>query len=192
MVDSSFVRSVARNGDQLRTAQSVRCCYYGMVDTRIDTDLLADVSKKCRLRLIGRVRVPLPHMKDGTELLGVVSHLQLPAHLGDVDVFLLPYRVNEFTEGILPAKTFEYFATGKPVVSTFLPSLLPFEKLVYISRTHDEFLANIERAAGEASGLREQRIKLAKEHATERWMDMLSDWILDCLSRQRAPTGGPR
>jgi glycosyltransferase involved in cell wall biosynthesis len=145
---------------------------------KTDIELLAKVSYSYRLRIIGRVRVPLPPMGEPTEVVGVVPHPELPRYLEDADVLLLPYRVDEFTRGILPAKTFEYFATGKPVVSTNLPSLIPYQELVYLSHTHEEFLANIERAVREPAELRDRRIEIARENTTDRWMDALSSWIL--------------
>jgi glycosyltransferase involved in cell wall biosynthesis len=183
MVDFDLFHRIADESCSRRPESPVRCCYFGGVGPRIDIELLAKVSQKHVLRLIGALRVPMSSLAESAELIHLVPHPQLPQFLGDVDVFLLPYRVNEFTKGILPAKIFECFATGKPVVSTYLPSLLSYEGLVYISQTHEEFLANIERAVDEPEEKREQRIAVARENTTDRWMNELSSWILGHLSQ---------
>jgi glycosyltransferase involved in cell wall biosynthesis len=184
MVDFDLFHRAAHAGGQRRAGSPVRCCYFGGIGPRIDVELLAKVSQQHLLRIIGAVRVPLPPMAEGTELLGVLPHPQLPRYLEDVDVLLFTYRVDEYTKGILPAKTFECFATGKPVVSTYLPSLLPYQGLVYVSQTHEEFLANIERAVDEPAELREKRIQVARENSADRWIDALSGWILNYMNGQ--------
>lgn len=184
MVDFDLFHRIARERFSHKPEGPVRCCYFGGVGSRIDVELLGKVSWEYTLRIIGALRVPMPPLAESAELIDTVPHSQLPEFLRDVDVFLLPYRVNEFTKGILPAKIFECFATGKPVVSTYLPSLLPYEGLLYISQTHEEFLANIERAVDEPEEKREQRIAVARENTTDRWMNELSNWILSHLSRQ--------
>ena len=65
-------------------------------------------------------------------------------------------------------------------------------QLVYISKTHEEFLANIERAVSEPEALRERRIQIARENTKDRWMDALSGWILGCMNKQRDSLGGER
>jgi len=114
----------------------------------------------------------------------MVPYPQVAENLKDVDVLLLPYRVSELTEGLFPAKLFECLATGRPIVSTYLPSLLPYERLVYISRTHEEFVENVARAIDEPQELGEQRIQVARENTTDRWMDALSNWLLTGLSEK--------
>ena len=177
MVDFDLFHRVALESPGAGLKDRIRCCYFGGVGQRIDVELLAKVSHKHLLRIIGPIRVRLPPLAPATELIKPVPHPELPRFLRDVDVFLLPYRVNEFTKAILPAKIFECFATGKPVVSTYLPSLLPYEGLVYLSHTHDDFLLNIERAVAEPPELREKRIAVARENTTDYWMDRLSRWI---------------
>jgi len=49
---------------------------------------------------------------------GGKSYDQLPAVLGEWDVALMPFAINESTKFISPTKTPEYLAGGKPVVST--------------------------------------------------------------------------
>ncbi|MBM4430038.1 MAG: glycosyltransferase family 1 protein [Chloroflexi bacterium] len=187
MVDLNLFHPVAGHNRRVLAAP-IRCCYFGGVGSRIDTQLLAKVSQQYALKIVGPVRIPLPALAQGTELVGAVSHAELPRHLADVDVFLFPYRVNAFTEGILPAKVFECLAMGKPVVSTYLPSLLQYQNLVYISRTHDEFLANISRATAEDKSLADRRVAIARQNSTDYWLEVLHRTILNWLDGQHAVT----
>lgn len=169
-----------------------RCVFFGHVNDRIDVELLRQVSLRYALRIVGPVSVTLPELAPGSELVGMVPHQDLPHHLQDVDVFLFPYRHNAFTAGIFPFKLFECFATGRPVVATGLPNLAPHEDLVYLSQTHAEFLAQIERAMHESPDLRARRIEVARQNSSEVWMDTLSTWITSRLgapSAKRGPDG---
>ncbi|MBM4429821.1 MAG: glycosyltransferase family 1 protein [Chloroflexi bacterium] len=184
MVDFDLFYRAGRGLAEPAPGSAARCCYYGSVGPLIDTELLAKVSRRYQLRVIGPRRVPLPDLAPGSEVLAQVSYPELPKHLQDVDVFVLPYRLGESTAGGTPAKIFECFAMGNPVVSTYLPSLSPYQNLVYLSRTHDEFLMNIDQALHEPPERREQRIQIARANSTERWVNVLSDWILTGLNQK--------
>jgi glycosyltransferase involved in cell wall biosynthesis len=181
MVNFDLFHSAFQEDDGHREGTTARCCYFGGVGSRIDAELLSRVSQEHILRIVGAVRIPLAPLAPNAEILEPVPYTQLPELLKGSDVFLFPYRVNEFTKGILPAKIFECFATGRPVVSTYMPSLLPYDQLVYISQNHEEFLANIEKALDEPPELRSQRIAVAKENTADHWMDQLSKWISSSL-----------
>ena len=183
-VDFERFHAVAHTAKRLVAERPVRTCYFGAVGSHIDVELLAKVSRHTALRIIGPALVPMTALAPGSELPGMVPYPQVAENLKDVDVLLLPYRVSELTEGVFPAKIFECMATGKPIVATYLPGLLPFEQLVYISRTHEEFLENIERAIDEPVERGRQRIQVARENTTDRWMDALSSWLLTDLSEK--------
>jgi teichuronic acid biosynthesis glycosyltransferase TuaH len=68
------------------------------------------------------------------------------------------------TRGIYPLKLNEYLAAGKPVVSTnFSEDIAMFSDYIYLSNTHEEFLANIERALNENTEQKKaERVKVAE------------------------------
>jgi hypothetical protein len=82
-------------------------------------------------------------------------------------VLLIPYLLNEATTAVFPLKVFEYLATGNAVVSTALPSLLPYEPVVRIGRTREEFLAQMEQALLDPPEKRTARRALARRHTWE-------------------------
>jgi glycosyltransferase involved in cell wall biosynthesis len=55
------------------------------------------------------------------------------------DVGIIPFKINRFTEGVLPYKFFEYIACGIPVVSTALPELKQFSEIIKVCSTDNEF-----------------------------------------------------
>jgi UDP-galactopyranose mutase len=101
-----------------------RLGFYGVIDERFDTDLLA---KAAEMRpdwsfvMVGPVvkisQEDLPK-RPNIHYVGPKTYDQLPSYLSGWDVALMPFAMNESTQFISPTKTPEYLAGGKPVVST--------------------------------------------------------------------------
>ncbi|WP_291425475.1 glycosyltransferase family 1 protein [Deinococcus sp.] len=101
-----------------------RLGFYGVIDERLDTDLLGELARRrpeWQLVLIGPVvKIDPAELPQGANLhyLGQKPYAELPAYLAHWDVALLPFALNTSTEFISPTKTPEYLAAGVPVVST--------------------------------------------------------------------------
>jgi UDP-galactopyranose mutase len=98
--------------------------FYGVIDERMDLDLLAavaDAHPEWSLVMVGPVvkvdPADLPH-RPNIHYLGGKKYEELPVYLGGWDVALMPFAINESTRFISPTKTPEYLAGGRPVVST--------------------------------------------------------------------------
>jgi len=76
--------------------------------------------------------------------LGLKGYYELGSYLQSFDVCIMMYNLNEYTRYCLPLKMFEYFATGKPIVSTYLPSLEAYRDYITVSMNHDEFITAVE------------------------------------------------
>ncbi len=85
-------------------------------------DTLARARPSWRLILVGPVRTP-HEWPANVELPGQVEHSRLAEWVAKADVLLLPYVINKYTEAVMPAKTYECLATGRPVVAAPLPEL---------------------------------------------------------------------
>ncbi len=101
-----------------------RLGFYGVVDERMDLELLAgiaDARPDWTLAIVGPVvkidPADLPHRRN-IRYLGAKNYAELPRYLAGWDVALMPFAINESTRFISPTKTPEYLAGGKPVVST--------------------------------------------------------------------------
>jgi UDP-galactopyranose mutase len=98
--------------------------FYGVVDERMDLELLAkvaDAHPEWSLVIVGPVvkidAADLPQ-RANIHYLGGKQYEELPVYLGGWDVALMPFAINESTRFISPTKTPEYLAGGRPVVST--------------------------------------------------------------------------
>ena len=132
-----------------------RAGFYGVVDERFDTELLASVAElrpQVHFVILGPVvkidPATLPQAPN-IHYLGGRSYADLPAYLAGWDVALLPFALNEATRFISPTKTPEYLAAGKPVVSTPIRDVIRGygdAGLVAIAGTPEAFAAAIDRA----------------------------------------------
>jgi len=107
-----------------RTIPHPRLGFYGVIDERLDTDLVAQLAAlrpEWQIILVGPVvkvdSASLPHAEN-INYLGVKKYTELPAYLSGWDIALMPFARNDATRFISPTKTPEYLAGGKPVVST--------------------------------------------------------------------------
>ena len=132
-----------------------RLGFYGVIDERFDTELLA---KAAEMRpdwsfvMVGPVvkisDEDLPK-RHNIHYLGSKTYEQLPAYLAGWDVALMPFAMNESTEFISPTKTPEYLAGGKPVVSTPVRDVVRHYghlEGVQIASTAEDFVAGCDHA----------------------------------------------
>ena len=77
--------------------------------------------------------------------LGPRDYVTLPGYLSLFDVATIPFRINPITLATSPLKLFEYFAGGKPVVTTPMPECQAFPE-VLIADSPDDFLRQLERS----------------------------------------------
>lgn len=98
--------------------------YVGVLDERLDLDLVADLAEKLPewdIRLVGPVTKIDPSTLPQASNLhypGMQSYERLPEVMAGLDVALMPFALNDATRSISPTKTLEYLAAGLPVVST--------------------------------------------------------------------------
>jgi glycosyltransferase involved in cell wall biosynthesis len=127
--------------------------YYGVIDERIDYDLLRTLARElpdAELVMVGPVvkvdPAELPHAAN-IHWLGQRQYSELPAHVKGFDVCLMPFALNEATEYINPTKTLEYMAAGKPIVSTAVSDVVHnFTPVVAIAHSPAEFVAAVREA----------------------------------------------
>jgi UDP-galactopyranose mutase len=149
-----------------------RIGFFGVIDERLDIDLLERVS---RLRpnwhfiMVGPVVKIDPSMLPNfhnIHYLGAKTYNELPHYLAGWDIAMIPFAHNESTRFISPTKTPEYLAAGKPVVSTpIIDVIRPYgnKGLVRIAGTPDEFIRVVEE-------------ELRREDKSE-WLERVDDFI---------------
>ena len=98
--------------------------FYGVIDERMDLDLLAEVARArpgWTIDMVGPVvkidPATLP-IEPNIRWPGQADYSELPAILAGWDVAIMPFAINAATRFISPTKTPEYLAAGRPVIST--------------------------------------------------------------------------
>jgi glycosyltransferase involved in cell wall biosynthesis len=130
-----------------------RLGYFGVVDERLDMDLLAavaDAESDWQVVMVGPIAKIDPERlpkRPNIHWLGQQPYQLLPQLVADWDVCLLPFALNESTRYISPTKTLEYMAAGKPIVSTAVPDVVAqFSDIVDVAESHEAFCAAVRRA----------------------------------------------
>ena len=118
----------ARDGladpEDQRRVPHPRAGFYGVLDERLDADLLAavaDLRPGVQFVLIGPTAKIDPGAlpaRANLHYLGAKPYAALPGYVANWQAALMPFAINEATRFISPTKTPEYLAAGLPVVST--------------------------------------------------------------------------
>ncbi len=78
------------------------------------------------------------------ELTGAMPHSQIPEILSKVDICVIPFNVTPLTDRVSPVKLFEYWAMGKPVISTSFYEIRKIAKdKVIFADSSEEFKTSI-------------------------------------------------
>ena len=152
-----FLKARARQFDPADQEElpKPRLGFYGVIDERFDTELLAKAAEmrpNWSFVMVGPVvkisEDDLPK-RPNIHYLGSKNYAELPAYLSGWNVALMPFAMNESTQFISPTKTPEYLAGGKPVVSTPIKDVVRHYGAlegVKIAKEADEFVAACEDA----------------------------------------------
>ena len=142
-------REIPDTGDN-----KVRLGFFGVIDERFDIELIRDIAQAkpdWQIILIGPVIKIDPGTlpkNDNIIYLGQKSYQELPGHLANWNIALIPFLLNDATRFISPTKTPEYLAAGKPVISTPIRDVInPYgkNKLVYIGCNARDFIEAAEK-----------------------------------------------
>jgi len=172
--------------------------YFGVVDERLDYELiakLAEADPHWNIVMVGPVVKVDPNSLPRHERilwLGRREYAQLPAYTKVFDVCLMPFALNEATEFINPTKALEYMATARPIVSSAVPDVVSnFASVVKIGKSHKEFIElckkSVEKPDTEAVA---RGLKMAEENQWEIIVAKLEGHIQDVLDgkdRERSP-----
>ncbi len=161
-------------------------------DYKLNTDWLVRAAKArpgWDFAIIGPVGMADPGTEIGdlsalpnVHLLGYRPYEELPKYLKGVDVTVIPYRLNDYTESVFPIKFFEFMATGKPVVISRLPALEKFYDAIEVAGDADEFVARCEFVMeNDDIEDRRQRVELAKTHSWAKRVETLMEKVTERL-----------
>lgn len=130
----------------IENIQSPIVGYYGVIDERIDLELIDQAAKK--LPHVSFVMIgPLAKIVDNDlprqnniHYLGMKSYDELPHYLKAFDIAMMPFALNDATKYISPTKTLEYMAAGKPIISTKIMDVVrDYSSCVSLIESDSEF-----------------------------------------------------
>ena len=147
--------------------------YIGTIwEDRMDFELIKYVAKKKKdwsLVFVGPIAINLnSHFKNISNVyfLGQKSYHDLPMYMDNFDICVIPHKKNKVTESMNPIKLFEYFKSGKPIVSTDVAGVRDFSDVVKIATNSDEFIEHCDDVMrGESYDVVEKRFEYAQSNS---------------------------
>lgn len=162
--------------------------YIGILEARVDTDLLLDVINKNpdkTVAIIGGTLSRMPWQKKtfnpkvlkkfkNVVWCGRVPYNEMNLFVHSFDVAIVPHKITALTKSMDPMKIYEYLAAGKPVVTTSVVDHKKFKGLIYSAKNNTEFISMINEAlTNDNDGARAKRQELARHFSwTNRFSEM--------------------
>ena len=168
--------------------------YFGAISSWFDVEFVRQIAmwteRQLRVELIGAqsyIDVSSLSSLSNVQLLGEKDYSDLPRYLSGWDVCLIPFKLEPITQAVNPVKLFEYFAAGKPVISTRLPEVETFGSgLVEFADDGESACECIRRlltcGIEEWSQKKQSRVKVAQENT---WDKRVTDLAV-CIERVRS------
>jgi polysaccharide pyruvyl transferase CsaB len=166
--------------------------YYGALAEWFDYELLDEAARLApgwSFLLIGpmydRSLQGRPMLRrENVRWIGPRDYHLLPSYLAHFDVATIPFRINDITTATSPLKLYEYFAGGKPVVTTPMPECEAYPE-VAIARDAPSFVAALEsaRRKGQDPSFRARLRELGRENS---W-DARVRTVLAALAKSVSP-----
>jgi glycosyltransferase involved in cell wall biosynthesis len=177
--------------NDIATLKSPVIGYIGTIAELLELDMLYDVFKEhpeWQLVFIGIAPSNTAMTKISTlenvHILGLKPRTTIPGYLKKIDVTIIPFLQRDIEASISPLKLFEYFAAGKPVVSTALPEIAIHDDVVYLHSNKSEFISGIKKSLERLndSDFHEKITAKAKENSWQARIILYNKYIHQILS----------
>jgi glycosyltransferase involved in cell wall biosynthesis len=195
---AAFVAPVAEPGD-LRGIPHPRVGYIGVLKKQLDLQLMLDLARRHPQwsfvfvgppGMLGE-KAPLWQRLSAlpnVHALGGRKVDELPAYAQHFDAAVMCYEVTDYTNSIFPLKLNEYLASGVPVVSSRVESVLSFGDVVGLATGVDEWetaLAAALQPQAAAIDAVARRRKIAAQYDWDVLVDRVAELFLNGLSAPR-------
>ena len=116
--------------------------------------------------------------------MGPKPYQKLPFYLKIFDVATIPFKINNITLSTSPIKMFEYFAGGKPVVTTPMPECMKYSPPVLIGETKEDYLKKLKQALKlkDKPSYIKQITELARQHTWQKRAEQIIKQLEKSLS----------
>ncbi|MFL6239461.1 MAG: glycosyltransferase [Actinomycetes bacterium] len=139
--------------------------YVGVIDERLDLELIADLAAALpdwEIHMVGptaKIDPATSPQAANIRYFGMQAYERLPQVMAEFDVALMPFALNDATRSISPTKTLEYLAAGLPVVSTRVPDVvLDWGDVVHLADDGRAFAAACEHVVQHSCGRRDEQV----------------------------------
>lgn len=111
---------------------------------------------------------------SNTVFTGFVTREQGAAAIARYNVLIIPFVVNEAMDAVNPLKLWEYFAAGRPVISTRMKATEHLSEIVYFADSVSQWCQHIEELTENPieESVRTNQISLAKKNA---WSELTKE-----------------
>lgn len=168
-------------------------CYFGTIHDGLDYNAIRELAESgVAVTLLGAVKHAPPPLPSNVRIAPPVPVDDLPVALAGFDILLLPYRLTEFNQAVVPAKIYECLATGKPILTCDLPSLRRLSDALHVARAPGDW-ARLAAAlpATETEELRRRRRSHAKRYLRDDELERLLALLGPALARPARPAPPP-
>jgi len=147
--------------------------YYGAIAEWFDTEMLYNVARQkpeWSFVFIGHTfgaDISKLSCLPNVHFLGEKPYAELPKYLYHFDVCTIPFKLTELIKATNPVKFYEYISSGKPVVATKIPELIPYSDLIYLVGSPDEFIHAVNKTLREDASIKLKRKQIATQHSWE-------------------------
>lgn len=157
--------------EDLSSLPEPRVGYIGVIDERIDYELLHEVAARrpgISWVMVGPVVKVSPDelpVAPNLAYLGQKTYAELPAYVRGFATCMMPFALNDATRFISPTKTLEYMAAHRPIVSTGVTDVVRlYGDVVRVARDAGTFADQIDGALAESREARDARALLEQSH----------------------------
>lgn len=165
--------------------------YFGNVTAWVDVELMAEMARArpdWTFLVVGLALVDVSALRALPNIImtGPQKYAELPSWAKAFDVCIAPHTTDSLMLNANPLKIREYLATGRPVVSTWLPEIDMFSDVIRLVHDRAAFLPAIEDALREGPDANRDK-RLATVRATS-W-DARVESILSSVGAALAAKG---
>ena len=152
--------------------------------TWCDIEMVEKIAKKYTLVVVGKPW-NINEMPKGVHYLGAKTHEELQAYYAHCDVNILPFKRGQIADYSSPIKLFEAMAHGKLSVATDIPEAVSYSDAILVSKSHKEFLENIEKAIvlSKEEALKDKIKQVAKENTWQYRIDLIDSLIQEQFNK---------
>ncbi len=168
--------------------------FIGGVRNSIDKELVVYLAKRFSgytFVFVGPIQTDISRLKRIGNVIftGSKDHEELKRYIKFFDVCMIPYKIDDYTNNISPAKLNEYLIMGKPVVSTRLGEVERFNRengnILFVGGNIEEFGDLIIQAVEKDSDiLRKKRKEVACNNSWDKKTEKMSDIIMTVIKRK--------